>query len=308
MTATVLVPSYRRPDSLTACLDAVLAGSRLPEQVIVVLREGDTQSHRALEAWREQAGEAARRVELVEVTEPGQAAATNAGLAQVRGDVICFIDDDCRPTEQWLERIMACYDDPDVVGAGGRDIVHLGEVISARPAGPVGRITWYGRTIGNHHQPRGEQTREVQHLKGANMSFRREAVPAFDTNIRGAHLSDTNASLVARRRGGRLVYDPLAAVHHYPAPRPHQYSRTSRSPEQLFADAHDWAYVMLRHLPPLGRAGFWGYALLVGQDRRYGLLKALAALPFGPRRALRDWWATLRGLLAGRRDALGVRP
>ena len=32
MTATVLVPSYRRPDSLTACLDAVLAGGQISPQ------------------------------------------------------------------------------------------------------------------------------------------------------------------------------------------------------------------------------------------------------------------------------------
>ncbi|MCD6361640.1 MAG: glycosyltransferase, partial [Armatimonadetes bacterium] len=216
MTATVLVPSYRRPDSLSACLDALLDGSRLPEQIIVVLRDTDGESHQALSEWRRRAGERAERVELVEVSEPGQAAATNAGLARARGDVVCFIDDDCRPTRQWLERILAHYDDPSVVGVGGRDIVHHGDEISARPAGPVGRITWYGRITGNHHQPVGDEPREVQHLKGANMSFRRAAAQPFDTNIRGAHLSDTNASLTARAGGGRLIYDPLAAVHHYP--------------------------------------------------------------------------------------------
>lgn len=307
MTATVLIPSYRRSDSLIACLDAVLGGTRLPEQIVVVLRDSDEESHHALQAWRERAGQQQALVELVEVSEPGQIAATNAGLAQARGDVVCFLDDDCRPTEQWLERIMAWYQDATVVGVGGRDIVHHGAVISARPSSPVGHITWYGRVIGNHHQPRGDHPREVHHLKGANMSFRRAVLPGFDTRLLGAHLSDTNASLVARAAGGRLIFDPLAAVHHYPAPRPHQYARTSRTPQQIFADAHDWAYVMLRHLPPLGRLAFWGYALLVGQDRRYGLLKMLAALPRAPRVALRVWWHTLRGLRAGARDAREAR-
>jgi len=270
---------------------------------VVVLRDTDEESHQALGTWCGRTGDEAGRVELAEVAEPGQAAATNAGLARARGDVVCFIDDDCRPTERWLERILSCYDDPSVAGVGGRDIVHLDGAISARPRGPVGRITWYGRIIGNHHQPVGEETREVHHLKGANMSFRREAVAGFDTTIRGAHLSDTNASLVARSGGGRLIYDPLAAVDHHPAPRPHDYSRVSRSPEQLFADAHDWAYVMLRHLPTVGRVGFWAYALGVGQDRRFGLLKMLGALPFGPRTALITWWHTVRGLMAGWRAA-----
>ncbi len=297
--ASVLVPSYRRPDSLIPCLDAIIAGSRLPEQVVVVLRDTDRDSRTAFDDWLTRAQQAASDVQLVLVTEPGQAAATCAGLAEVRGDVVCFIDDDCRPTEQWLERLMAHYDDPSVVGAGGRDIVHHGDAISARPAGPVGRITWYGRMIGNHHQPVGEQPRDVDHLKGANMSFRRDAVVRFDTNVIGAHLSDTSASLAARAGGGRLVFDPLAAVIHYPAPRPHGYARQSASYEQVFADAHDWAYVMLSYLPPVGRLGFWLYALLIGQDRRFGLAKAIIAAPRGPRTAARTWWASLGGVIAG---------
>ncbi len=298
MTVTVLVPSYRRPDSLLACLDATLAGSRVPEQIVVALRDTDEESHQELNKWREQAGNDAARIKVAEVTEPGQAAATNAALALARGDVICFIDDDCRPTTEWLARIMDHFEDASVVGVGGRDIVHHDEVISAQPAGPVGRVTWYGRVIGNHHQPVGDEPREVQHLKGANMSFRREVVPGFDRNLMGAHFSDTNVSLMAGA-AGRIIYDPLATVDHYPAPRPHGFARASVSPEQIFADAHDWAYVIPAHLSPIGRAGAWAYALLVGQDRRLGVLKMLLALPRGPRAALREWGATVRGLSAG---------
>jgi len=309
MTVTVLVPSFRRPDSLVACLDTTLAGSRLPEQIVVALRDTDEESHRELERWREQAGNDASRVELAEVTEPGQAAATNAALALARGEVVCFIDDDCQPSREWLARIIKHYEDDSVIGVGGRDIVHHGEVISAKPAGPVGRVTWYGRIIGNHHQPVGEQPREVQHLKGANMSFRRAVITGFDHNLMGAHLSDTNVSLAAGA-SGRIIYDPLATVDHYPAPRPHGFARASVSPEQVFADAHDWAYVIPARLSAGGRAGFWAYALLIGQDRRYGLVKMLLALPRGPRAALRAWNATLRGLSAGnahRRKAAAAR-
>ena len=301
-TATVVIPSYGRPESLRACLDAVLGGSRLPEQVIVVLRDTDGESHQALRAWLSEAGDAAGRVESARVSRPGQSWATNRGLERTRGDVVCFIDDDCRPTEEWLDRLMRHYQDPGVVGVGGRDIVHHGDTISARPSRVVGRLTWWGRVTGNHHQPAGDEPREVDHLKGANMSFRRRAGVRFDPNLLGAHLSDTDASLSARRHG-RLIYDPLAAVHHYPAPRPHGYQRSSTSFDQLYADAHDWSYVMHKHLSPGGRAAFVAWALMVGQDRRYGLLKALAALPLGPRAALRRWWATVRGVLAGRAAA-----
>ena len=299
MTATVIVPSYQRPDSLLACLDALLRGSRLPDQAVVALRESDRASQEALEAWRREAGPNAERVELAQVSEPGQVAATNAGLAAARGEIVCFTDDDCRPTATWLERLLAHYEEPAVVGAGGRDIVHHLGRVSAVPQPLVGRITWYGRTIGNHHQPAFDDPREVEHLKGANMSFRREVFPGLDPSIKGAHLTDTDASLTARRNGGRLIYDPLATVHHYPAARQSGYDRASASLQEVFADAHDWAYVMLKHLSPPRRAAFLVFALVIGQDRRYGLLRMLLALPRGPRAALLHWWASLRGVIAG---------
>lgn len=299
MTVTVIVPSFQRPDDLAAGLDALCRGSRVPDQVVVVLRDRDRASHEALAAWRQQAGACAQRVELAEVCEPGQVAATNAGLPLARGEIICFTDDDCQPTATWLERILSHYDDPGVVGVGGRDIVHQGDAIEAEPAPVVGRLTWCGRMTGNHHQPGFDDPREVDYLKGANMSFRREAVLGFDPNLVGAHFSDTDASLSARAHGGKLIYDPLATVDHYPAPRLSGHARASTSAQEVFADAHDWAYVMWKHLSPVGRAGFLPFALLVGQDRRWGLLRMLLALPRGPLAAVRCWWASLRGIVAG---------
>ncbi len=299
--ATIVVPSYRRPDSLLRCLDAVLAGSRLPEQIVVVLRDTDAEARGALEEWLN-GNPHAGLFDIATVAEPGQAAATNAGLAIARGEVICFIDDDTAPTREWLGRLLAHYADPRVVGVGGRDIVHHGDTISAQPTDAVGRLTWYGRLTGNHHQPGFDEPRDVAHLKGANMSFRREVVPGFDLNIIGAHFTDTDASLTAARHG-RLVYDPRAAVHHFPAPRTGGFNRRPATADELRADAHDAAYVMLKHLAGTRRVAFVAFALLIGQDRRYGLLRMLARLPFEGSLALRRWRAAVGGLAQARQTA-----
>lgn len=299
LTVTVLVPSYRRPEMLLRCLDGVLAGTRRPEQIVVVLRASDAESQEAIAAWRARRGRSAGVVEVTLADEPGQAQATNAGLTVARGDVICFIDDDTVPTKEWLERLLAHYVEAGVVGVGGRDLVYHGEAVSADPQPLVGRLTWYGRIIGNHHQPACDGACEVAHLKGANMSFRREVVSGFDTNIIGAHLTDTDVSLSAGRHG-RLIYDPRAAVHHYPAPRTGGFNRQPEVPKELRADAHDVAYVMLKHLPRRRRAGFWLLALLIGQHHRYGLLRMIVMLPMEGTVAVRRWWAAMRGLFDAR--------
>lgn len=296
-TVTVLVPSYRRPELLLRCLDGVLAGTRLPEQIVVVLRDSDAESHGALEGWR-----AAHPglVDVAEVTEAGPMAAANAGLRLARGEVVALLDDDCVPTERWLERIVAHYADPQVIGVGGRDIVHHGDRISAEPQPVVGRITWYGRIIGNHHQPGFTEPVEVDHLKGANMSFRRAVIPRYDLRLRSGVYHEVDVAFGARAGGGRIVYDPVAAVDHYPAPRWYGHERDSEALQAVTDLAHDQAYVMLKHLPGWRRAGFWLFALLIGQHHRYGLLRMAVMLPREGTLAARRWRAALRGLLDAR--------
>ncbi|MBD3291873.1 MAG: glycosyltransferase [Armatimonadia bacterium] len=301
-TATVLVPSYRRPDALAACLDGLIAGSRLPEQIVVVLRDTDEQSHEAFDAWMdEHSADHTRMIDLAEVDQPGQMAATNAGLALATGEIICFIDDDCVVEERWLERLLAHYEDPDVVGVGGRDIVHLRGEVVGEPRPEVGALTFCGRKIGNHHQPDFDEPRRVAHLKGANMSYRREVIPPFDVHLRSGVFNDTDVSLGAAADGGELVYDPLAAVHHYPKPRFDGHKRASEDLEAVYDLAHDYAYVMFKHLSGGRRMAFWLFALLVGQHWRYGLLRMLVGLPREGGLAFRRWKAAMAGLLEARR-------
>jgi len=300
MTFSVIVPSYRRPDDLRRCVRAILGGRRLPDELIVVLRDTDAESQVLVgELASEPHGERLRRV-LVSL--PGQVAAINAGLAVAAGEVVVFTDDDTEATPAWLERIAAGYADPAVVGVGGRDrIVGLPE---SGPAEQVGRLTWYGRIIGNHH--RGcEGVRRVQHLKGANMSFRGSVLPPFDPHLfrAASMLNDTDASLSAGRLGV-LLYDPDAIVEHYGSERGAGVSRDINDPQVVRADSHNWTYCVLKHLRWWAKPLFLAYALLVGEGARLGPVKWLAGILTGDRRSLRQVWASTLGKLEGLRTYL----
>jgi glycosyltransferase involved in cell wall biosynthesis len=295
MTFSAIVPSYRRPDLLRRCVQAILAGRRAPDELIAVVRDTDTESQELVRGMAE--ADARGLLRPVLVHEAGQVAAINQGLAAATGDVVCLTDDDTEPSPQWLERLAALYEQPGVVGAGGRDrIVGLAD---DGPARVVGKVTWYGRVIGNHHRGSGGIV-QVDHLKGANMSFRREALPPFDPNLfhAASMLNDTDASLGARRHG-ILLYDPEALVDHYGAERGAGVSRDVNSPEVAEADSHNWTYCMLKHLPAGSKPVFLAYAFLVGQGARIGLLKWLAALPTRPPSATRQFVAATRGKVRG---------
>jgi hypothetical protein len=92
---------------------------------------------------------------------------------------------------------------------------------SMHPGNPetVGQVQWFGQVIGNHHVGKGE-AREVDVLKGVNMSFRGKAIgqKRFDTRMRGTSAQihyEIEFCLSLKRAGWKLVYDPKIAVDHY---------------------------------------------------------------------------------------------
>ena len=167
-------------------------------------------------------------VEEVVVSEGGTVAALCAGLSHASGDVVAVTDDDAVPRYDWLERLEAGFDEESVGAVGGRDVVHHGGEIEDGREPVVGRMTWYGKPIGNHHLGFGG-AREVDFLKGCNYAFRKEEFK-IPTGLlgSGAQLCNDMAScLEVRRSGGRVVYDPRIVVDHYPAERHDEDGRST---------------------------------------------------------------------------------
>ena len=239
------------------------------------------------------------RTVLVEA--PGVVAARNAALAHVSTDVVAFLDDDAAARPDWTRRIAAAFaDEPTLGGVGGRDWVQ-GEDPAAT-ARTVGKVQWFGRTIGNHHLGAGPP-RNVDILKGCNMSYRVTAIHGlrFDDRLRGTNTEDMAFSLAVRRRGWELRYDPEVAVDHFPADRADR-ARDAREPTPaiLRDRVYNETLTVYEHLPRLRRPVFLLWAVLVGTRAAPGLAQVPRL-----RAAHRDWPARLRAALAGRRQ--GVR-
>jgi len=250
MIISVIVPTYCRPKDLQHCLDALKKQARAPDEVLVVVRDNDAKTWAMLEDIS--LGHLTLRAAAV--TTPGHVAALNAGLDATRGDIITITDDDTAPRPDWLARIENHFQaDPRVGGVGGRDWVREGDRVHDE-ARVVGKVQWFGRMVGNHHLGVG-RPREVDILKGANMSFRRAAVDGirFDERLRGTgaqQSADCAFCLVVKRAGWRLIYDPAVAVDHYPAPRFLGDSRAPVSAMEVRNDVHNKTLMLLEYLPP----------------------------------------------------------
>jgi len=277
MTVGVVIASVDRPRDLFECLQSVARQTVAADEIVVVAQAGDPQTAAV-------AREAGAKVVLVE--QPGLAMALESGIAGASTDVIAFIDDDARASESWLAQVRQAFlRCPELGLLGGRDNVG-GDAVNGHSALPVG-IVRRGKVIGNHHRGHGP-AREVHHVKGANMSMRREAVALIPLArlVAGSGAQVRNEfvlSLGVLAQGYRIVYDPAVQVDHFPAERGTGDGRARSDAERTFvrrsneAAAFAFAGMWMKAAPYVVRA------VLIGDHVSPGLLLA-ATQPGGFKR------------------------
>ena len=151
----------------------------------------------------------------------GLADARNSGIALAQGEIIAFIDDDAAADSRWLEELVACYRDPDVLASGGA-ILPVWEG-GRRPAWLPEEFLWI---IGCTY--RGMQTTgAIRNMIGCNISFRASVfaeVGGFDTSVGrlstqllGCEETEICIRALAHWPEKRIVYTPKAVVHHHVA-------------------------------------------------------------------------------------------
>lgn len=281
MKMTVIVPTYRRPKDLERCLEAIKKQTRPVDELLVVVRDTDAETW----AFLQQFNLEGLPLRSATVTEPGAIAAMNVGLDTASGDIISFTDDDAAPHPDWLERIETHFlSDDRIGGVGGRDWVYFGtELFKAEPQEVVGRVQWFGRVIGNHHLGIGK-AREVDVLKGVNMSFRRAAITSrhFDRRMRGSSSQihfEIEFCLALKKAGWKLIYDPMVAVDHYQGKRFDEDQRHQFNEIATINIVHNNTLALLEHLPPVRRLIFLLWAVLIGIRTEPGFLQGLRLLP-----------------------------
>jgi GT2 family glycosyltransferase len=215
LTASVVVVTYERPTFVRRCLEQLLAQTVQPIEIIVVDSSTSDDTARLV-------GEEFPSVDYAVCTAGVGATATarNIGYHRASGDVLAFVDDDAFAEPDWLEHLLPFFDDPSVGGVGGRQIRRQpGELEEGRDA--IGLLLPDGTMTGNFAADPGHPV-DVDHLLGANMSFRRTAIEKLG-GIRDGYSGtcireETDISFRVTGAGYRLVYTPDAVVEHVAGP------------------------------------------------------------------------------------------
>jgi GT2 family glycosyltransferase len=210
---SVVICAYadERWDDLLSAIDSVADQRVAARETIVVIDHNDALLRRLRPA----------RPHVIALSSSGVrglSGARNTGVGAARGSVVAFLDDDARADRGWLERLLAPYDDPSVVGVGGRVDADW----------PQGRPRWFPRefdwVVGCSYDGLPDQPQPVRNMIGANMSLRRSAfdvVGGFRDGIgrvgkRPLGCEETELCIRACQRlpTATILFEPRASVAH----------------------------------------------------------------------------------------------
>ncbi|MBO0689205.1 MAG: glycosyltransferase family 2 protein [Candidatus Dormibacteraeota bacterium] len=264
-----------RRDDLIASVDSVLA-QRCPVQEIVVVIDGNPGLYEWASRRWEPTGAGGPQVTVTENRRSrGLCGARNTGADTTGCDVVAFLDDDAFADRDWAERLVAAYEDGDVVATGG----------AALPVFEVGAPGWWPAefhwVVGCSYRGLPGRAADVRNVIGCNMSVRKAAwrtVGGFSEEIGrvgaarpGAEDDETDLCIRLRleRPDGRIVYDPTAVVHH-------------RVPARRLSWDYFWRRCWSEGLGKAVLAGRVGGARALASERSY----VRATLPRGVLRGL----------------------
>jgi GT2 family glycosyltransferase len=281
---TVTIATLDRADALARCLDALLAGTRLPAEVVVV----DQGTGDGAATVVDQRCSGPLSIRYIQQDRHGLSVSRNTALLHASCPVVAVTDDDCVPAPDWIASLERAFDSP------ARPDVVTGRVLPVGPATPeqyaiapregTQRADYRGRTLpwligsGNNYA-----VKRDWYLRVGGCDER------LGVGSPGQAAEDMELFYGLLRQGARVSFEPDVTVFH------ERHSAAKRLSTR-------WSY-------GYGMGAFcslWlrrrdGYALYVllrwVTDHLQALARAVVAL---------DWWKTRQRVLGLRGTVQGL--
>lgn len=288
MRVSVLIPTYHNPRKLVRCIDSLAKQSHLPDEVVVLHEKGDEDSLRVLQDFIGKLNLIPLQLKNME----HMSCTLNAGIKRASGDVIAFLDEDVAAKTDWLEKIIAEFDNEKIGACGGKDTIIIGgRKVFDDSDDDVGILKWKGYIVGNQH--RGRKRRDVAFLKGCNMAVRKVFLDAFDENLLGLVRWEQDIFFHLRQKGKRVIYDPVIEVSHF------KDIHCFLSPWFTFCFAHNTSYLFMKYFRGSNRSLAILFFFFFGDVSSPGLFRFLHWILTRNDQGLCSFCASLLGKLKG---------
>jgi len=250
---SAVICTRNRPDLIAAAVGSVLANDDPNFELIVIDQSTDDSTRLAIGKHL-----ADPRLRYIHTTRAGLSAAYNRAIAEARGNILAFTDDDCVAPRCWLSSVRAEFE-----RFPGVDLIY-GEVRVPPDAAQGVHIP--GLRFACRERLSARDGFRILGM-GANFAVRRRSIEAcggFDEALGGGGplRSSQDFDLQYRYFRGGLVslVTPAFAVDHYGARTPGQWAAT------LYAYGFGDGAFYMKHIRCFDVLALWLYSKSVGRE------------------------------------------
>ena len=196
---SIIIPTFNGASRIGNCLSALMKQTSKNGAEILVVNDGSTDRTDEVVAGFP-------AVQLISQANAGPAAARNRGAQEASGEILLFTDDDCVPTNNWLEAMLEPFRDPEVVGSKGVYRTHQTQL-----AARFVQVEYEDRYRIMTAHP------DIDFIDTYSAAFRRDRfleMGGYDTSFPVACAEDIELSYRMSARGWKMKFIPSAIVYH----------------------------------------------------------------------------------------------
>lgn len=242
---SIIISTYNRAHNLRRALES-LRYLRYPLFQVLVINGPST------DKTNEVLAEFSNDISVLSTTKTNLSLSRNIGIANARGEILAFMDDDAVPEPDWLDELIKPFSDSKISAVGGYIRDNSGVNFQAKAV--VCDLFGQGEAFPNiemaEYVCETDPNRFIS-LTGTNTAVRRadvEKIDGFD-EVYEYFLDETDLNLRLIRSGGALAITSTAEIHHKYA---ESHLRTDINvPKRMLPITRSVAYFVTRHALPV---------------------------------------------------------
>lgn len=210
---SIVIPVYNEFDYTYSCLKSILKNSGEIAYEILIADDCSTDVTREIE-------KIAKNVRLI-TTQRNVRFLLNCNHAAqyARGKYILFLNNDTQVQANWLEPLVSLIERDEKIGMVGSKLVYPDGYLQE-----AGGIVWQDASAWNYgnrkspEDPEYNYVKEVDYISGAAIMIRKtlwKEIGGFDERFVPAYYEDTDLAFEVRKRGFKVIYQPLSVVVHF---------------------------------------------------------------------------------------------
>lgn len=202
---SVIIPTYNAERTIAICLKALMTQTvPLDLYDVIVVDDGSVDSTCGQV-------EKFKGVQLFQQQNSGPAQARNLGIEKAQGDIVLFTDDDCEPTEDWIERMVSPFNEDEIAGVKGTYLTKQRELVPG-----------FVQLEFEEKYARMAQEKYIDFIDTYSAGYRKSILLSnngFDTTFPVASTEDQELSFRLAQQGFKMVFQPNAKVYHLHHPK-----------------------------------------------------------------------------------------